>query len=99
MTAMPLVPGLRGKHVYFDYADLFTEEHRYDAAQTTAYCPSPEAPGGYEFKTQWDGLGWKHYSCELVPAFLPRYAHCLIDFLKRRKMDLKVTDVCVPTKA
>ena len=35
----------------------------------------------------------------LASAFSPRYTQCFGNFLKRRKIDLKVTNVCVPKKA
>ena len=32
-------------------------------------------------------------------GFVQRYTQCFVDLLKRRKIDLKVTDVCVLKKA
>ena len=102
----PHVPDPRGKHVQFNYADLevdeddpFTEEHEYNTSKIVGYHPAPDVPGGYEIKTQWAGIRRTHDSWEPTAAFVPRYTQCFVDFLKRRKMDLKVTDVCVPKKA
>ena len=102
----PRVPDPRGKHVQFDYADLevhedtpFKEEHEYNASKILEYRPAPDVPWGYEFKTQWEGIGQTHDSWEPASAFVPRYTQCFVDFLKGRKINLKETDVCVPKKA
>ena len=102
----PRIPDPRGKHIQFDYADLevdeddaVTEEPEYNTSKVVGYRPAPDVPGGYEFKTQWEGLGRTHDSWEPALASVPRYTQCFGDFLKRRKMDLKVTDVCIPKKA
>ena len=89
-----------------DYADLeveeddpFTLEHEYNASKILGYRPAPDMPGGYEFKTQREGFGRTHDSWELASAFVPRYTQCFVYFLKRCKIHLKVTDVCVPETA
>ena len=102
----PRVSKPRGKHVQFDYADLevhaddpFTREHEYNAWKILGYCSAPDVPGGYTFRTQWEGFGCTHDKLEPVSAFLPSYTRCFVDFVKRGKIHLKVTGVCVPKKA
>ena len=77
----------------------FTEEHEYNASKIVGYRPAPDVPGGYEFKTQWEGFGRTNDSWEPAVAFVPRYTQCFVNFLKRRKIRLEVTDVCVPKRA
>ena len=96
----------RGKHIQFDYADMevdegdpSSEEHEYNPLKILGYRRAPDVAGGYEFKTQWEGFGRTHESWEPASAFVPRYTQCFFDFRKRRKIDLKVTDVFVPKKA
>ena len=100
------VPEPRGKHVQFNNADLevddddpFTEEYEYNSSKIVGYCPAPDVPGEYKFKTQWQGLERTHDSWEPASALVPRYTKCFVNFLQRGKIDLKVTDLCVPKKA
>ena len=102
----PRVPDRRGKHVQLDYADLevdednaFTEEKEYNASKIVGYRPGLNVPCGYEFKTQWEGFGQTQDSWEPASAFVQGYTQCFVNFLKGRKINLKVTDVCVPEKA
>ena len=79
--------------------DPFNEEHEYNASKSVAYRPGPDVPRGHKFKTHWEGFGWTHDSWEPASAFVPGCTHCFVDFLKRRKIDFELTDVCVPKKA
>ena len=70
----------------FDYADLevdeddpFTEEHEYDTGKIMACHPAPGVPGGWEFKTRWEGCERTHVSWESASAFVPRYTQCFVD--------------------
>ena len=100
------VPDPRGKNVRVNNANLevdedypFTEEQEYNASKIVGYRPAQDVSGEYEFKTQWEGSGQTHDSWEPASAFVPRYTQCFVDFLKHCKINLKVTDLCVPQMA
>ena len=82
-----------------DKDDPFAEEHQYNAPKTSGYRKAPDVSAGYKSKTRWQGFGRAHYLCEPASVFMPRNTQCYVNFLKHRKTDLNVTDVCVPKKA
>ena len=62
--------------------------------------PGPKCACGVRVQeTQWEGFGRTQDSWEPASAFVPRYTNCFINFLKCRKVDLKVMDVYVLKKA
>ena len=44
-------------------------------------------------------FGRTHDLWERASAFVPRYNQCFVDFFKRWKIDLNVTDGCIPNNA
>ena len=54
---------------------------------------------GVLFQDAIRSFGRTHDSWEPASALLPHYTQCFVDFLNHSKIDLKVTDVCVPKKA
>ena len=81
-----------------DEDDPFTEEHEYNTSKIVGYRAARDLPLEYEFKTQWVGFRQTHDSWGLASAFVPRYTQCFVNFLKRCKIHLKSTDVCLPKK-
>ena len=99
-------PELRGQHVSLDYAahdadsdDDYAEQDNYTVEKILAKRPNASAPGGLEFKVHRRGYGSSHDTWEPVFSFVPRINTPFMDYIRRHKTKLHVTDVAALTRA
>ena len=89
-------PGLRGKHVSLNYAaheadwdDDYAEQDNYTVEKILAQRPNAWAPGGLEFKVRW----------EPVSSFVPRITTPFMDYIRKHKTKIHVSDLAALTRA
>ena len=92
-------PDLRGKHVFLDYAaheadsyDDYAEQDDYTVEKILAQHPNASAPGGLEFKVRWRDYGPSDDTWELVSSFVPRIDTPFMDYIRKHKTKLHVSD-------
>ena len=92
-------PDLRGQHVSLDYAaheadsdDDYAEQDDYIVEKILAQRPNASAPGGLEFKVHWQGYGPSHDTWEPVSSFAPRINTPFMDYIRKHKTKLHVSD-------
>ena len=99
-------PDGRGNHVSLDYtaheADLdddYAERDDYTVEEILAKRLSASAPGGVDFKVPVSGRGPFHDTWEPVSFFLPRIKTPFMDYVRRHKTKIKVSDLEALTRA
>ena len=99
-------PDLRGQHVSLDYTaheadsdDDYTEQDDYTVEKILAQRPNASAPGGLEFKVHWQGYGPFHDTWEPVSSFVPRINTPFMDYIRKHKTKLHVSDLAALTRA
>ena len=99
-------PDLRGQHVSLDYtaheadsADDYAEQHDYTVEKIPAQRPNASVPGGLEFKVHWRGYGPSHDTWEPVSSFMPWINTPFMNYIRRDKTKLHVSDMAVLTWA
>ena len=99
-------PDLRGKHVSLDYAaheadsdDNYAEQDDYTVEKILAQRPNASAPGGLEFKVRWRGFGPSHDTWEPVFSFVPRINTPSMDYIRKHKTKIDVSDLAALTRA
>ena len=99
-------PDLRGQHVSLDYAaheadsdDDYAEQDDYTVEKILAQRPNASAPGGLEFKVRWLGYGPSHDTWEPVSSFGPRINTPFMDYIRKHKTKLHVSDLAALTRA
>ena len=99
-------PDLRGQHVSLDYTaheadsdDDHAEQDYYTVERILAQRPNASAPRGLEFKVRWRGYGLSHDTWEPVSSFLPRINTPFMDYIRKHKIKLRVSDLAAPTRA
>ena len=99
-------PDLRGQHVSLDYDaheagsdDDYAEQDDYTVEKILAQHPNGSAPGGLEFKVRWRGYGPSHETWERVSSFLPRNNTPFMDYIRKHKTKLHVSDLAALTRA
>ena len=99
-------PDIRGHHVSLDYTaheadsdDDYTEQDDYMVEKILAQRPKASAPGGVEFKVRWRGYGPSHDTWEPVSSFVPRINTPFMEFVRRHKLRLQVSDLEALTRA
>ena len=105
---------IRGQHVSLDYTaheadsdDDYTEQDDYIHIYTYIYTvekilaqhPKGLAPGGVEFKVPWRGYGPSHDTWDPVSSFVPRINTPFMEYVRRHKVRLKVSDLEALTRA
>ena len=99
-------PDLRGQHVSLDYAaheadsdNDYAEQDDYTVEKILAQHPNASAPGGLEFKVCWPGYGPSYDTWESVSSFVPRINTPFMDYIRKRKTKLHVSDLEAHTRA
>ena len=99
-------PDLRGQHVSLDYAaheadpdDDYAEQDDYTVEKILAQRPNASAPGGLEFKVCWRGYGPSHDTWEPVSSFVPRINTPFMDYIRKHKTKIHVSDLAALTRA
>ena len=99
-------PDLRGQHVSLDYTaheadsdDDYAEQDDYTVEKILAQRPNTSAPGGLEFKVRWRGYRASHDTWEPVSLFVPRINTPFMDYLRKHKTKLHVSDLAALTRA
>ena len=99
-------PDLRGQHVALDYAaheadsdDNYAEQDNYTVEKILAQRPNASAPGGLEFKIRWRGYGPSHDTWKPVSLFVPRIDTPFMDYIRKHKTKIRVSDLAALTRA
>ena len=99
-------PDLPGQHVSLDYAaheadsdDDYAEQDDYTVEKILAQRPNASAPGGLEFKVRWRGYGPSEDTCEPVSSFVPRINTPFMDYIRKHKSKIHVSDLAALTRA
>ena len=99
-------PHLRGQHVSLDYAaheaDFdgdYAEQDDYTVEKILAQLPNASAPGCLEFKVCWRGYGPSHDTWEPVSLFVPRINTPFMDYIRKHKTEIHVSDLAALTRA
>ena len=97
---------LGGQHVSLDYAaheadsdDDYAEQDDYTVEKILAQRPNASAPGGLEFKVRWRGYGPSHDTWEPVSLFVPRINTPFMDYIRKHKTKIHVSDLAALTRA
>ena len=99
-------PVLRGQHVSLDYAaheadsdDRYAEQDDYTIEKILAQRPNASAPGGLEFNVCWRGYGPSHDTWEPVFSFVQRINTPFMDYIRKHKTKIHVSDLAALTRA
>ena len=99
-------PDLRGKCVSLDYAahdadsdDDYADQDDYTVEKILAQQPSASAPGGVDFKVPWRGYGPSHDSSAPVSSFVLRMNTPFMEYVRRHKAKIQVSDLVAVTRA
>ena len=99
-------PDIRGKHVSLNYTaheadsdDDYAEQDNYTVEKILAQRPNASVPGGVEFKVRWRGYGPSHDTWEPVSSFVPRINTPFMEYVRRHKTKLQVSDLEALTRA
>ena len=99
-------PDLRGQHVSLAYAaneadsdDDYAEQSDYAVEKILAQHPNALAPRGLEFKACRRGYGLSHDTWEPVPSFVPRINTPFMDYIRKHKTKLHVSDLTALSRA
>ena len=99
-------PDIRGQHVSLDSTahevdsdDDYAEQDDYTVEKILAQRPKAAAPGGVEFKVSWRGYGPSHDTWEPVSSFVPRINTRFMEYVRRQKVRLQVSDLEALTRA
>ena len=99
-------PDLRGQHVSLDYAaheadsdDDYAEQDDYTVEKILAQRLNASATGGLEFKVRWRGYGPSQDTWEPVSSFVPRINTSFMDYIRKHKTKLHVSDLAAFTRA
>ena len=99
-------PDLRGAHVPLDYTaheaisdDDHAEQDDYTTEKILAQRPNASAAGGLEFKVRWRAYELSHDTCEPVSSFVPRINIPFMDYIRKHKTKLHVSDLAALTRA
>ena len=99
-------PDLRGPHVSLNYAaheadsdDDYAEQDDYTVEKILAQRPNASAPGGLEFKVRLRGYGPSHDTWEPVSSFVPRIDTPFMEYIRKHKTKIHVSDLAALTRA
>ena len=86
-----------GQHFHSD--DDHAEQDDYTVEKILAQRPNASAPGGLEFKVRWRGYGPSHDTWEPVSSFVPRINTPFMDYIRKHKTKMHVSDLAALTRA
>ena len=99
-------PDFRGQHVSLDYAvheadtdDDYAEQNNYTVEKILAQRLNASAAGGLEFKVRSRGYGPSHDTWEHVSSFVPRIDTPFMDYIRKHKTKIHVSDLAALTRA
>ena len=99
-------PDLRGQHVSLDYVaheadsdDNYAEQDDYTVEKVLPQRPKASAPRGLEFKVRWRGYGPSHDTWEPVSSFVPRVNTPFMEYIRKHKTKIHVSDLAALTRA
>ena len=99
-------PDLRGQHVSLDYTaheadsdDDYAEQDDYTVERILAQRPNASTPGGPEFKVRWRGYGPSHDTWEPISSFVQSINTTFMDYIRKHKTKLHVSDLAALTRA
>ena len=99
-------PDLRGQHVSLSYAaheadsdDDYAAQDDYTVEKILAQRSNASAPGGLEFKVRWRGYGPSHDTWEPVSSFVPRVNTPFMEYIRKHKTKIHVSDLAALTRA
>ena len=99
-------PDIQGKNVSLDYTaheadsdDDYAEQDDYTVERILAQCPNASVAGGVEFRVRWRGYGRSHDTWEPVSSFVPRFNTPFMEFVRKHKVELQVSDLEALTRA
>ena len=71
----------------------------YTVENILAQRPNASAPRGLEFKVRWRGYGMSHDTWEPVSSFVPRINTPFMDYIRKHKTKIHVSDLAALTRA
>ena len=99
-------PDIRGQHVSLDYTaheadsdDNYAEQDDYTVEKILAQRLRASAPGGVEFKVRWRGYGPSHHTWEPASSFVPQINTPFMEYVRKHKVRLQVSDLEALTRA
>ena len=75
-----------------DSDEDYAEQGDYTVEKILAQRPSAWAPGGVDFKVHWGGYGPSHDTWEPVSSFVPRNNTPFMEYVRRHKTNIQVSD-------
>ena len=98
-------PDLRGQHVSLSYPaheadsdDDYAEQGDYTVEKILAQRPNASAPRGLEFKVRLRGYGPSHDTWEPVSSFVPRINTPFMEYIRKHKTKIRVSDLAALTR-
>ena len=82
-----------------DSNDDYAEQDDYTVGKILAQRPNASAPGGLEFKVRWRGSGPSQDTWEPVSSFVPRVNTPFMEYIRRHKTKIHVSDLAALTRA
>ena len=99
-------PDLCGQHVSLNYAaheadsdDDYAEQDDYTVEKILAQRPNASAPGSLEFKVRRRGYGSSHDTWEPVSSFVRRINTPFMDYIRKHKDKIHVSNLAALTRA
>ena len=82
-----------------DSDDDYAEQDDYTVDRKLAQRPNASAPGGVQFKVRWRGFGLSHDTCGRVSSFVPRIKTPFMEYVRKHKTKIQVSDLEALTRA
>ena len=77
----------------------YAEQDDYTVKKILAQRPNACTPGGVDFKVRWRGYGPSHDSWEPVSSFVPRINTPFMEYVRKHKTKIQVSDLEALTRA
>ena len=76
----------------------YAEQDDYTVEKILAQRPNASTPGGLEFKVRWRASGPSDDTWEPVPSFVPRINTPFMDYIRKHKTKIHVSDLAALTR-